>query len=224
MSIEKCRKWLGLILALICMAYVSALAERDSTSDPVLRFYCEKARTTCADRNPIEQGLFFSFTTTTYIKKLDRRGEVTGIDTATADLFFSHGNLDSQKTAALPTGAFSPPEFAYPNVFTSDYQFNLFPNDTGGAYLAIGFDSDSADDPRPVGLAIIDRYDYSLHRLYLFYPHQENFKRFSRIFHFIEHDEYIFPDSISEVAVKMGIFSSDHYQREIVISNIKILR
>jgi hypothetical protein len=222
MSIEKCRQWLGLILALICIAYVSVLAERDSTSDPVLRFYCEKARSTCSDRNPIEQGLSFSFTTATYIKKLDRRGEVTAVDTATADLFFSNGKLDSQRTAGLSTGAFSPPEFAYPNVFASDYRFNLFPNDTGGAYLAIGFDSDSADDPRPVGLAIINRYDYSLHRLYLFYPHREGFKRFSRILHFIERDGYVFPDSISEVAVKAGIFSSDHYRREIVISNIRV--
>lgn len=211
-------------MALICITSVSVLAERDSISDPVLQFYCQKARTICTERNPIEQGVSFSFTATTYIKKLDRHGEVTSIDTATADLFFSHGKLDSQMSTVLPDGAFSSPELAYPNVFDSDYRFNLFPNDTGGAYLAIGFDSDSADDPRPVGLAIIDRYDYCMHRLYLFYPQREGFKRFSRIFHFVEQSGYIFPDFISEVAVKTGIFSSDHYRREIVISNIKIFR
>jgi hypothetical protein len=109
-------------------------------------------------------------------------------------------------------------------VFDQDYQFSFYPNDTGGKYLAIGFDTDSAGDPRPVGLAIIDRYEYSLHRLYLFYPHQAGYKRLSRTLHFVKHEGYIFPDSILELAARAGIFSTDHYRLETVISNIKINR
>lgn len=224
MSIEKCRITLSLTLVVLGASLTLLAADESREVDPILQFYCDKARTTCADRSPVEHAVSYSLTTTTSVKKLGSRGEIAHIDSTAADFYYSGGTLDSQKTAVSTTGKFSHLNFSYPNVFDSDYRFNFFPNDTGGKYLAIGFDSDSANDPRPVGLAIIDRDEYYLHRLYLFYPHKEGFKRFSRTFHFVEHEGYLFPDSICEITAKAGIFSTDHYRLETVISNIKVYR
>ncbi len=222
MSIEKCHLGRNLILAVFGAGATIVMSNAVGEVDPILRFYCEKARAACADRSPYEKAVSYSFTTTTYLKKLGSRGKNTSVDSTVSDLYFSAGSLDSQRTVSTTSGGGSPIDFSYPKVFESDYRFNFFPNDTGGKYLAIGFDTDSANDLRPVGLAIIDRAEYYLHRLYLFYPNHKQYKRFSRTFHFIERDGYIFPDSICEIAAKAGIFSTDYYRRETVIRNIRV--
>jgi hypothetical protein len=209
-------------VAVLCGVLPLSSAGEDDSGDPVLQFYREKARITCADRHPVEQALSYSFSTKTYVKKLGRKGKITQVDSVTGRFFFHEGVLDSQQTEKLPSSTFEHLEFIYPNVFDSDYRFYFFPNDTGGPDLAIGFDSDSANDPRPVGLAIIDRDTYVLRRLYLFYPSEEGYKRYSRIFHFTELDGYIFPDTIYEVAAKAGFFSTYFYRRETIISDIKL--
>jgi hypothetical protein len=196
----------------------------DEKPNPVVQFYCAQARSVCAEHKPDEQALTYSLTATSYRKKLGERGAIAHVDSAVADFYFSNGTLDSQKTLTSTSKKLEDIDFSYPNVFDQDYQFSFYPNDTGGKYLAIGFDTDSAGDPRPVGLAIIDRYEYSLHCLYLFYPHKEGYKRLSRTLYFVKHEGYIFPDSILEVAARAGIFFTDHYRLETAISNIKINR
>ncbi len=224
MSIEKYRIALTLMLTILGIGLTLGLAGDRGEGSPILRFYCDKARTVCAQRSPVDQAVSYSFTATVYFKKLGRRGKVTHVDTASSDLYFSGESLDSQKVVASSPSKFPHLEFSYPNVFNSDYHFSFFPNDTGGDYLAVGFDGDSANDPRPVGLAIIDRNEYYLHRLYLFYPERERYKRVSQIFHFVEREGYLFPDSIYETAAKAGIFSIDYYRLEAVISNIRVYR
>jgi hypothetical protein len=222
MSTEKWQVTICLTLGLTGLIRSPSVAGERDAEDPVLGFYRSEARTVCSDRSPFEQKKSFSFTATTYLKELDRKGDVTEIDSVSAELYFSNGALDSQVTAESFPGKFAPPDFSYPNVFGVDYRFNFFPNDTGGMDLAIGFDSDSTDDSHPVGLAVIDRDDYTLQRLYLFYPRPEGFRRFTRIYHFVEHAGYVFPASISESMSKAGIFSSEYYRRETVISNVKM--
>ncbi len=221
---EKCRikLWAALVVLAVGLPLRSTADSRKA--DPVVQFYCARARAVCAEHKPDEQALSYSLTATSYRKEVGGRGAITHVDSAVADFYFSGGTLDSQKTAVSTSKKLADIDFSYPNVFDQDYQFSFYPNDTGGKYLAIGFDTDSAGDPRPVGLAIIDRYEYYLHRLYLFFPHKEGYKRLSRTLHFVKHEGYIFPDSILEMAARAGIFSTDHYRLETVISNIKINR
>lgn len=214
------RLWTALVVLAVGLPLKSAVDDRKA--DPVVQFYCAQARSVCAEHKPDEQALTYSLTATSYRKKVGERGAIAHVDSAVADFYFSGGTLDSQKTAVSTLKKLADIDFSYPNVFDQDYLFSFYPNDTGGKYLAIGFDTDSAGDLRPVGLAIIDRYEYSLHRLYLFYPHQAGYKRFSRTLHFVKHEGYIFPDSILEMAARAGIFSTDHYRLETVISNIKV--
>jgi hypothetical protein len=224
MRMKKCqiRLWTALFVLVAGLPLRSAVD--DQQADPIVQFYCTQARSVCAEHRPDEQALTYSLTAISYLKKLDSHGAIKHVDSAIADFYFSGGTLDSQKTAVSTSNKLADIDFSYPNVFDQNYQFSFYPNDTGGKYLAIGFDTDSAGDPRPVGLAIIDRYEYSLHRLYLFYPHREDYKRFSKILHYTKHEGYIFPDSIIEVAAREGIFSTDHYHLETTISNIKINR
>jgi len=221
---EKCRIGLWTVLLILAVVLPLRSVVDDRQADPIVQFYCAQARSVCAEHRPDEQALTYSLTATRYRMKVGGRGAVTDVDTVVGDFYFSSGTLDSQKTAVSTSKKLADIDFSYPNVFDQDYQFSFYPNDTGGRYLAIGFDTDSTDDPRPVGLAIIDRYEYSLHRLYLFYPHKEGYKRFSRTLHFTDHEGYIFTDSVLEVTARAGIFSTDHYRLETVVSNIKIYR
>ncbi len=222
MSTEKSRIRLWATLLVLVAGLPLRSAVDDQKADPVVQFYCAKARSVCDELRPDEQAFSYSLTATSYRRKLGGKADIIQVDSAVADFYFSSGALDSQKTAVSTSEILAGIDLSYPDVFDQDYQFSFYPNDTGGRYLAIGFDTDSAGDPRPVGLVIIDRYEYSLHRLYLFFPHRDGYKRFSRTLHFVKHDGYVFPDSILDVVARAGIFSTDHYRVETVISNIEI--
>ena len=100
----------------------------------------------------------------------------------------------------------------------------MFPNDTGGPQLAIGFDTDSLRDPRPVGLAMIDRDEYYPKWLYLFYPEEKNHSRFTKSFRFVQQDGLLFPDSVWVVGAREGVFSTEHYRIETDVTEISIQR
>lgn len=221
MSMEKKRIGLWVIFIVLAGVLETGLATDRQESDPILQFYCMQAGIKYDECSPAQQALNYSFTAISYIKRIDQKGEITHIDSAVTDFYFSDGSLDSQRTVISTSNKLVDFDFFYPNVFEG-YQYCFFPNDTGGVELAIGFDTDSVDNKRPVGLAIIDRYEYALHRLYLFYPRRSGYKRFSRILHFGQHEGYIFPDSILEVAARAGIFATDNYHIETIISNFII--
>jgi hypothetical protein len=213
-------KWPLEILALLVLCgLVSPLLADNGGPDAILQFYCEQARLKVAAQHPYEQALTYSFRATTYRHNMDdsARG-----DSAVIDYFFSNGTLDSQRTVESTSWQPKGNDVFYPNVFDLDYQYTFYPNDTGGKDLAIGFDRDTVGDQQPVGLAIIDRYDYHLRRLYLFYPNKPGFRRFTRLLHFQQQDGYLFPVSIVESASKDGVFSTEHYRVETVFSEITI--
>ncbi len=208
------------------LAAVLVAVEDDAAqaADPVLQFYRERAAAVTAARDPIESGLSYSFTARTYYKEVGKRGQIEKTDSTVAEYYFSFGSLDSQRTRVAASTRINDVCFSVPNVFREGCHFNFFPHDTGGPYLAIGFDSDSVGDPRPVGLALIDRERYFLCRLYVFHPNKPGYKRFSRSYRLVEIEGYIFPDSIWEVGARQGVFSTDDYRLETGIENITIYR
>ena len=90
--------------------------------------------------------------------------------------------------------------------------------------MAVGFDSFSAEDPSPVGLAVFDRAEFFLKWLHLHYPNRERYKRYSQSYRFVTRDEYVFPDSIWEVSARRGIFSTEFLRTETGITDITIYR
>ncbi|UCD63547.1 MAG: hypothetical protein JSW34_12495 [Candidatus Zixiibacteriota bacterium] len=192
--------------------------------DPVLEFYCERAASTFPTRDPIESGADFSFRATTFYKSIGENGEVTGVDSGIADYFYSSGELDSLAVVLAPRNRQKDIDLTFLNVFSGDYDFYFFPNDTGGSDLAIGFDTYTGEDPAPVGLAVIDRTQYLLRRLHLHYPNRKYHKRYSRSFRFVERDGYIFADSVWVVSAKKGVFTTDFFRIETGITNIRVRR
>jgi hypothetical protein len=211
--------WLPALTGAVLLTGAALLAQSE---DPVLRFYCDRARVTCNERHPVQQGLTYSFTATSFRQQLGRKGTIKHVDSTIANYYFSEGALDSLTTTMSTSGKIKDLDFFYPNVFDLDYDYRFFPNDTGGDLLTIGFDTDSLGDPRPVGLAVIDRYDYSMSRLYLFYPEKPKYKRYSRVLYLSPHDGYVFPDSVVESGSRSGILSDDHYRLRTMISDLRI--
>jgi len=142
----------------LAMLFLPALTIGDTESDdPVLNFYIDRARATAESRNPIERGTVFSFDAVTYYKRIGRGGKVDLVDSTWSTYYYSFGERDSLTTDTSVSSREYEVDIFYPNVFDHDYIYNFYPNDTGGADLAIGFDTDSMVQDEPVGIAIIDR-------------------------------------------------------------------
>ncbi|MFZ5981247.1 MAG: hypothetical protein ACOYVF_11510 [Candidatus Zixiibacteriota bacterium] len=193
-------------------------------SDDVVEYYWSRAASVLHSRDLLESGVSYSFIAESIYKRINKRGEITSADSLKAEYFFSWGKLDSSKIIEGDGRRFKNLDLTFPNVFKSDYINCFYPNDTGGTELAIGFDTDSLNDPRPVGLVLIDRHRYVPLWMYLYYPQKKSYDRFSRSFRFTEYEGYVFADSVWEVGKKQGIFTSEHYRLETGVSDMKIYR
>jgi hypothetical protein len=213
------------LLAIFAASLAARLWAADQNQpDPILEFYVKKAAATFTSRDPMAAGVNFSLRATTYYKDLSRGGKVTLSDSSIIDYFYSFGEVDSTVVIAAPKHNHPSFDITVPNVFTGDYVYNFFPNDTGGSDLSIGFDTRDTTSPDPTGIAVIDRDRYFLKRLYLFYPNDVAYKRYSRSLRFTDFEGYIFPDSVSESRAEAGIFSSKHYRVETEIGQLQIYR
>jgi hypothetical protein len=193
-------------------------------NDPVLDFYTTQADRIHRAANPDQSGWKYSFTAQSQYKYINNRGGgIVRIDSSIIDFYYTNGKLDSQIVQLDGGKKFDQLNLSYPNIFSGEYSYYFFPNDTGGS-LAIGFETATAEDSLPTGFALINRKTYNLSRLYMWYPRQENHKRYSRCFRFTTVNNLVFPDSIWVVGAHAGIFSSEHYRLETSITNILAYR
>lgn len=197
----------------------TALAQ---VSDPVLDYYWQKAAQVALDTDPNIAGVSYQLTARTFKHSIERDGEISATDTVVQTLYFTDGELDSAIVVGDAESDQLIPTLTFPSVFDMDFDSHLFPNDTGGVDFPIGFLTDSARPEYPDGLAVIDRYQYHLRSLYLSYNNQDNYRRFSRSYRFVVVDDYLFPDSVWEIATRLGVFSSESYRMETGITDIRV--
>ena len=224
--LSKMRKRNLLAASVAVLSVLSALFYETNADepDPVLKFYVSQADSAFVRTSLSNPPVNYSFVALTYFKSIGRKGVVSRLDSTVARYFCSGATVDSAQTLVESKGKIPELTFSYPDVFTEDYGHNFFPNDIGQQDLAIGFDSYSDPDTFPSGIAVIDRENYLLRRLYLFYPNPEGYKRLTRSFRLAEFGKYIFPDSIWEVGAKHGIFTTEYYRLETGIEQIQLLR
>lgn len=192
--------------------------------DPVLQFYCTQIVAKSESANALATGVKVAATAHTLFKRVASDGRVTSVDTAVVRYWFSGGALDSQVVERSTSDGLPQATFNFPPIFSANYLFTFFPNDPGGEMLSIGFDTPDDSTARPVGLAVIDREEYVLRRLYLHYPRLKGYKRLSRGFRLIEYGGFLFPDSIWEFGVKEGVLSTECYRLESRIDSVSINR
>ncbi len=191
-------------------------------ADPVLDYYWQKAGQTALRTNPNIAGVSYRMTARTFKHSIERDGSISATDTVVQTLYFTGGELDSAIVTGDEESDQLIPSLTFPSIFDMDYDPHLFPNDTGGIDFPIGFLTDSTRPEYPDGLAVIDRYQYHLRSLYLSYNHQDDFRRFSRSYRFVVVDDYLFPDSVWEIATRLGVFFSESYRMETGISDIRV--
>jgi len=216
-----------LLPAAVCgvlMCVTLSLVAADDAENPILDFYVQRAEHAFTSRNPAETGVSYSFQAKFYRKVIEKGGVTGSVDSAVIDYFYSWGKLDSLRPVSGDFERFKDTDLDYPDVFKMDYIYNLYPNDTGGQELAIGFDTRTAEDTLPTGLVIIDRELYYPMWLYLSYPNKVGYKRFTRSFRFTEVEGMTFADSVWEVGAKAGVFFSEYYRIETGITDITVSR
>lgn len=226
MSRQK-RSIIACLLLFVTSMSLTLMAQDDTPAipnDPILSYYWKRADATLTSGDPHARGLSYSFLATSYYKEIRDEGKIAWVDSVKRAYFYSFGNLDSTVTRREPTRKIRDIRLDYVNVFGDQYYLNDFPNDTGGPSIAIGFDSDTTRPDIPTGIAVIDRTNYFLRWLYLHYPDEPGFRRFTRSFRFTVQDGFIFPDSIWEVATQDGLFYSTSYRLETRFDSLTIYR
>jgi hypothetical protein len=193
-------------------------------TDPILEFYKKRADEVYKSRNPFNAGVNYSFIAKTYYYVIEDDGFLKCIDSSIIKYFYSFGDQDSTIEVVSSNNKQDQPEFNYQNIFINDYLFNFFPNDTGGENISIGFDSKVFSYEQPVGFVILNRNLFFMKMLHLYYNHERRDKRISKSFRFIEHEGFVFPDSLWEIKAKRGILSVDYYRTETGITDIHIYR
>ena len=210
------------ILMILTLFFSVVLAQ--DKEDPILEFYSKRAKEVFNARQPDLSGLAYTFLVKTYYKPLDKRSNPILTDSLIEQYFYSFGQLDSTVVISKPSHFSDKPNLEVTNIFSGEYSFYFYPNDTGGANLAIGFDSYDFDPKLPVGFAVIDRERYFLKWLYLYKMADRKDLRNSRWLRFTEYEGYIFPDSVWELKANVGVFSTDYYRLETGLSNFEISR
>jgi len=212
-----------LTIFIILILYAStALSQEEISTDPVLDYYLQRAKAVYKTCNPDETGAAYSFIARSYLSELQRNGIIDLTDSSIVKYFFSFGNMDSQIVKISTIGKLDSLDFSYPNLFENDYDFNFYPHDIGGNNISIGIDSDATKNLKPVGIAVIDRNNYVLRRLYLYYPNEDRYKKYSKVISFIDHKGIVFPDSINTTFLKAGIFSTNHFRLLTVIDSFTV--
>lgn len=222
MSIEKYHIGFACANVIVLLLAVSIMAAGDYGDDQVLKFYCTQTEAISQRSNALSNYVQVVATAHTFYKRIASDGHVTSVDTAVIRYWFTGGIIDSQVVVSGNLDEIPQAKFDIPDVFSQDYMYSFFPNDPGGGMLSIGFDTPNDSVDLPVGLAVIDRDEYKLRRLYLHYPQLDGYKHLSRGFRLTECGEYLFPDSIWEVGSREGVLSTEHYRLESRIDSIII--
>jgi len=220
MSTEKCHNWLVWTFLPVITLALSLSASDNYGGDQVLEFYCKQAAAESQKNNTFAGGLHVEVTAHSLFKRVGSDGRITSVDTAVICYWFTGGILDSQVVQRSTSDGIPPVTFVRPQVFSDDYLYTFFPNDPGGEMLSIGFDTPEDTMALPVGLAVISRDEYVLHRLYLHYPNIKGFKHLSRGFRLTDVGGYLFPDSIWEIGAKEGVFSTEQYRLETGVDSV----
>lgn len=224
MSTEKCHIWFAWTLLPVIVLTATLSATDKYGGDQVVEFYCTQATAKSQSQSAFAPGVQAAATAHTLYKRVASDGRITSVDTAIVRYWFTGGIVDSQVVVSATSDGIPQVAFDLPLVFSEDYLFAFFPNDPGGEMLSIGFDTPDDSTTLPIGLAVIDRDEYVLRRLYLYYPRIEGYEHLSRGFRLMEFEGYLFPDSIWEVGSKEGIFSTENYRLEAMIDSVSISR
>lgn len=219
---NKNRTTIYTILTALVMSLLSLPVPVAAQEDRILNYYTNSSARVMDAVDSLLSNSRYSFDVFSCWEKLEK-GKVVHADTLKARLYYSGFELDSQTVELKTADRFEEIDFFAPNVMAMDYSFNFYPNDTGGVDLAIGFDTDSLADPRPVGLAIIDRNLFYPHRLHLAYPSESTRENLTQTYSFsLQAGSFVFPDTVTDNVSQMGVLFQEHYRRTTAIDNFKV--
>lgn len=204
------------------MILLPAVPGQAQSRQDILQFYWNRASETWQQELPADT-VSYRLRTVTYVKNLNKQGQVSSLDSATIDYYYTGLHLDSQQVVSgNADGKFQQVSLTMPDIFKYPYVLSNFPNDDGRGPLAIGIDTDTSGLPEPTGLVLINRENYQPVRVYLHYANDPNYVRLSRSFQFTQRDGMIFPDSVWVNASVRGIFYPERYRIETSVTDIQL--
>ncbi len=193
----------------------SFLAISVRADERVISFYWQQAADTFRETMPTETALNYVATGVVLHSVLDSDGGIETTDTLIYNYYFRSGRLDSS-VAVL--GEFEYPErldFSFPDIFQSDYELTLYPNDTGGGPLAIGFDNRSDTLAEPIGIVLLDRQHYTLGELLLNFNQRRGHRSYSQRFWFSQIDGLTMIDSLVIVGTIFNRIAPINYRLDV---------
>jgi len=180
------------VVFVVILSFLIA-AEANTQDEPIIDFYLSQLDSTFQSEYIFVSDANFSVEVQSIMIKTDYRGEIDKVDTAIYKVYYS-GEIDSVSiidSALTLDENILPEKFFFNPPWYEENIFFFYPNDTGGAILAIGFRPDSAfSDTVVTGFLNMDRYDYKLKSIFMHDPDPEEYDNISHVFYFGPRDDY----------------------------------
>lgn len=202
-----------LLLMVVALFTGSGLTPQAASDDVVMEYYLENVASVFSRDYLFETEKSFACQVRSIYRRTDYRGELNSIDTALFGLYGHHGKIDSitiVDSAAVGNNRF-PGKLGLVRVWEAENSYYFFPNDTGAGRLAIGYEPvDSEAENPPSGFFNIDRYNFDLLALFVYFPDPPDNERLSRTFSFDRVDSVIVPRKLEIHATKMRFLGREY--------------
>jgi len=212
---------IGVLLLSVLLLFSISLAD---DTDPVISFYLDNLDYVFNQQYIFKIDSGFSCRVSSILEKTNYRGKPDKTDTTIFRLFYNHGKMDSSTiidTAKIEDNIL-PSDFIPPLVWRDSLQFGFYPNDTGSGTLAISFESKSMDSANSVtGFISLNRADFYIEKLFLHYPHPENYDRISEIYTFEQSGEFIYLRKLELHRSKVRFFGREFTKQVIDFSDYR---
>ncbi len=185
---------------------------------PVISFYLNNLDYVFNQNYVFESDSSFSCRVQSIMSTTDYRGKPDKTDTTVIKLFYNKGQLDSSivlDSAKLKDNIL-PDSLVPPQIWRDSLKYDFYPNDTGAGTLAISFESKSMDSSHSViGFINLNRSNFYIEALFLFYPHPENYGSISEIYIFDSSDGHIILRRFERQTSKV-MFMGRQYSKQMV--------
>jgi hypothetical protein len=218
------RRCLGLLIILTATAAISLSPAGDD--DYVIRFYLDNIDSVFSKFYLFDAVGSFSCKVNSVVEQTDYRGKLKSVDTAVYHVFITDGRIDS--TATIDSVSRLPDDiqddFRIFKPWRENYAFYFFPNDTGVGRLAIGFEP-TADKSNilPTGLLNVNRDDYYIEELLLFYSDYKGNEQYSESIRFARTGPYLSLKDVTNRSVKVAFLGRKYTRQVLEFSDYRLL-
>jgi len=191
-----------------------------------MRYYVEKIDSVLDESALFNAELKLTFELNSVYNNINYRGVTDKIDTALFLVNFENAAVASSEildSSKLKENTI-PQKLNFVKPWETNCRFYFYPNDTGAGKLAIGFEPLHGDSIGvPSGLIEINRENYQIKSLYLYYNNLDNYLWLSKTYYFSDEYRNLIPRELIIQGCFYGFFQRRYFRQDLEFKNVKIV-